>query len=169
MTIASTCTSAKNRLLESRGEPAGSALCLRPAERSWRCTSRSGQPFPGPSNRMAKDHPMRDVGWPSALPSVDRKSIVPIYQQIYEDLREAILAGKLPQSTRLPPERALASKLGVNRSTVVHAYRELVADGLIEQRVGSGSRVARHAPGPQPRGADVPWWITLPPWRVGSF
>ncbi|GAC1299229.1 MAG: PLP-dependent aminotransferase family protein [Vulcanimicrobiaceae bacterium] len=111
---------------------------------------------------------MREVGWPSAIPTVDRDSIVPIYQQIYEDLREAILTGTLPETTRLPPERTLAEKLGVNRSTVVHAYRELVADGLIEQRVGSGSRVSRSL-GAAPRTADVPWWVTLPPWRVGSF
>jgi len=102
------------------------------------------------------------------MPTIDRDSIVPIYQQIYEELREAILAGALPESTRLPPERSLAEKLNVNRSTIVHAYRELVADGLIEQRVGSGSRVARNS-GSQPRSGDVPWWITLPPWRVGSF
>jgi DNA-binding transcriptional MocR family regulator len=103
------------------------------------------------------------------MPVIDRASIVPIYQQIYEELREAILTGTLPESTRLPPERTLAEKLGVNRSTVVHAYRELVGDGLIEQRVGSGSRVARTA-GYSSRGAaDVPWWVTLPSWRVGSF
>jgi len=102
------------------------------------------------------------------MPTIDRDSIVPIYQQIYEELREAILTGTLPEMTRLPPERALAERLAVNRSTVVHAYRELVADGLIEQRVGSGSRVARSG-GHPPRSAEVPWWITLPPWRVGSF
>jgi DNA-binding transcriptional MocR family regulator len=102
------------------------------------------------------------------MPSIDRESIVPIYQQIYEELREAILTGTLPELTRLPPERTLADKLNVNRSTVVHAYRELVTDGLIEQRVGSGSRVARSGAHP-PRTADVPWWVTLPPWRVGSF
>src|SRR5271154_3715356 len=113
---------------------------------------------------------MRDIGWPSAIPSVDRDSIVPIYQQIYEDLREASLTGTLPESTRLPPERALAERLDVNRSTVVHAYRELVADGLIEQRVGSGSRVVPQLRGGQPeRTAGVPWWVTLPPWRVGEF
>lgn len=111
---------------------------------------------------------MRELGWPSAISSVDRDSIVPIYQQIYEDLRESILTGTLPESTRLPPERALAEKLAVNRSTVVHAYRELVADGLIEQRVGSGSRVSRSL-GAAPRTPDVPWWVSLPPWRVGSF
>ena len=74
--------------------------------------------------------------------TLDRGSVVPIYRQIYERLREQILAGALPEGTRLPPERALAERLAVNRSTVVHAYRDLAADGLIEQRVGSGSRVA---------------------------
>jgi DNA-binding transcriptional MocR family regulator len=110
---------------------------------------------------------MREVGWADSLSAVDRASIVPIYRQIYEELREAILTGTLPEATRLPPERGMAGRLGVNRSTVVHAYRELAADGLIEQRVGSGSRVARAAA--QPRSVDVPWWVTLPPWRVGAF
>ncbi len=109
---------------------------------------------------------MRDVGRPAAIPAIDRYSIVPIYQQIYEDLREAILTGTLPESTRLPPERTLAERLSINRSTVVQAYRELVADGLLEQRVGSGSRVTR-SHGQPARGEDVPWWVTLPPWRVG--
>jgi 2-aminoadipate transaminase len=104
------------------------------------------------------------------IPELDRDSIVPLYRQIYEHLRESILAGTLPESTRLPPERAMAERLKVNRSTVVHAYRELVADGLIDQRVGSGSRVVPQLRRGQPdRGAGVPWWVTLPPWRVGEF
>src|SRR5579863_10407915 len=113
---------------------------------------------------------MTAVGWHNLLPELDRTSIVPLYRQIYEGLREAILTGTLPESTRLPPERNMAEKLNVNRSTVVHAYRELVADGLIEQRVGSGSRVVPQLRAGQPeRSASVPWWVTLPPWRVGEF
>lgn len=113
---------------------------------------------------------MAKIGWPGFLPNLDRNSIVPLYRQIYESLREAILAGTLPESTRLPPERTLAERLNVNRSTVVHAYRELVADGLIEQKVGSGSRVVPTLRAGQPeRSASVPWWVTLPPWRVGEF
>jgi 2-aminoadipate transaminase len=100
---------------------------------------------------------------------LDRDSIVPIYRQIYERLREQILAGSLPEGTRLPPERALAEQLDVNRSTVVHAYRDLAADGLIAQRVGSGSRVAALDGGRPDRSPGVPWWVTLPPWRVGQF
>jgi 2-aminoadipate transaminase len=113
---------------------------------------------------------MPKIGWLAGLPELDRESIVPLYRQIYEALREAILAGTLPESTRLPPERSLAERLNVNRSTVVHAYRELVADGLIEQKVGSGSRVVPQLRNGQPeRSAAVPWWVTLPPWRVGEF
>ncbi len=113
---------------------------------------------------------MPTIGWTGFLPDLDRDSIVPLYRQLYEHLRESILAGALPESTRLPPERTLAERLKVNRSTVVHAYRDLVADGLIEQRVGSGSRVVPQLRGGQPeRAAGVPWWITLPPWRVGEF
>src|SRR5260370_18956419 len=110
------------------------------------------------------------TGWSELAIALDRASIVPVYRQIYERLREQILVGALPEETRLPPERALAGRLGVNRSTVVHAYRDLAADGLIEQRVGSGSRAASTLRGGQPdRSAAVPWWVTLPPWRVGQF
>jgi DNA-binding transcriptional MocR family regulator len=101
--------------------------------------------------------------------TLDRASIVPIYRQIYETLREGILTGALPVGTRLPPERSLATRLEVNRSTVVHAYRDLAADGLIDQRVGSGSRVAATMRGDAERAAAVPWWVSLPPWRVGAF
>lgn len=102
--------------------------------------------------------------------ALDRVSDVPLYRQIYERLRDGILAGTLPESSRLPPERTLAAQLRVNRSTIVHAYRDLAADGLIEQRVGSGSRVAaRPRDGRREAATGVPWWITLPPWRVGEF
>jgi 2-aminoadipate transaminase len=113
---------------------------------------------------------MPQIGLLGAVPRIDRKSIVPLYRQIYESLRESILAGTLPESTRLPPERVLAQRLHVNRSTVVHAYRELGIDGLIEQKVGSGSRVVPQLRrGQADRSSTVPWWLTLPPWRVGEF
>jgi len=108
-------------------------------------------------------------GWSELALELDRHSVVPIYRQIYERLRDQILAGALPEGTRLPPERTLAERTAVNRSTVVHAYRDLAADGLIEQRVGSGSRVASLGGGRPDRSAAVPWWVALPPWRVGEF
>jgi DNA-binding transcriptional MocR family regulator len=108
-------------------------------------------------------------GWSDLALYIDRASIVPIYRQIGERLREQILTGALPEGTRLPPERTFAQSLAVNRSTIVRAYRDLAGDGLIEQRVGSGSRVAALKPDAADRGAAVPWWVTLPPWRMGQY
>jgi 2-aminoadipate transaminase len=108
-------------------------------------------------------------GWSDCAVEIDRTSIVPIYRQIVERLREQILIGALPEGTRLPPERSLATTLAVNRSTVVHAYRDLAVAGLIDQRVGSGSRVAVLEPNHPERSATVPWWAALPAWRTGRF
>ena len=81
-------------------------------------------------------------GWAPEGLAIDRRSVVPIYRQLYERLREQILTGALPRARACRRNAPWPGGCGVNRSTVVHGYRELVADGLIEQRVGSGSRVA---------------------------
>lgn len=72
---------------------------------------------------------------------LDRSSTLPIYLQIRNSIREMIVNRTLPAGYRLPPERKLADELGVNRSTVLNAYRELKADGLIDSRVGQGTVV----------------------------
>jgi len=77
---------------------------------------------------------------------LDRSSRTPLYMQIRNALREMIMSGSLALGYRLPPERKLAAALEVNRSTVVKAYEELAADGLIESYVGRGTVVA-HAAG----------------------
>lgn len=73
---------------------------------------------------------------------LDRSSRTPLYMQIRNALRELIINGDLAPGYRLPPERKLAGILDVNRSTVVKAYEELAADGLIESFVGRGTTVA---------------------------
>ncbi|MET9560905.1 PLP-dependent aminotransferase family protein [Streptomyces tauricus] len=65
-------------------------------------------------------------------------------------LREAIHSGRLAPGTRLPPYRSLAADLGVVRNTVADAYAELVAEGWLTARQGSGTRVAERA---EPLGA----------------
>jgi len=72
---------------------------------------------------------------------LDRQSETPIYQQIGTYLRQAILSGSLSANTRLPACRRLANDLGVNRSTVEHAYSALEAEGLVFSRMGSGTYV----------------------------
>jgi GntR family transcriptional regulator, regulator for abcA and norABC len=62
-------------------------------------------------------------------------------RDIVSTYAEQIHRGDLPPGTRLPPERRLAERLGVNRATVALAYAELVARGLVERRRGSGTLV----------------------------
>ncbi|HYE73320.1 MAG TPA: PLP-dependent aminotransferase family protein, partial [Blastocatellia bacterium] len=73
--------------------------------------------------------------------ALDRQSPVPLYTQIATKLRAMIAAGTIKVGDRLPAHRALAETLGVNRTTVMTAYDELLADGLIGSRIGSGTYV----------------------------
>jgi len=68
-------------------------------------------------------------------------------------LREAVQAGRLAPGTRLPSSRALAADLGIARNTVAEAYGQLVAEGWLTARQGSGTRVADAAARPAERAA----------------
>jgi GntR family transcriptional regulator / MocR family aminotransferase len=70
-------------------------------------------------------------------------------------LRDAVQSGRLTPGTLLPPSRALASDLGIARNTVAEAYTQLVAEGWLTARQGSGTRVA--APLQQGDTPDVQW------------
>jgi GntR family transcriptional regulator / MocR family aminotransferase len=61
--------------------------------------------------------------------------------QLAEQLRTAILRGGVPAGTRMPATRRLAAALGVSRNTVLSAYADLAAEGLLIGRVGDGSYV----------------------------
>lgn len=61
--------------------------------------------------------------------------------QVTERLRAAILDGTYPAGERLPPERALAESLAVNRLTLRSALARLEAEGLVRPRHGDGVRV----------------------------
>ncbi|WP_328731664.1 PLP-dependent aminotransferase family protein [Streptomyces caniferus] len=96
-------------------------------------------------------------------------------------LREAVRSGRLAPGTRLPSSRSLAADLGIARNTVADAYAELVAEGWLSARQGSGTHVAwgqlpegvrgrvlpratpaaRRAPGPADR-ADRPRFDLTP-------
>ncbi len=77
---------------------------------------------------------------------LDAASPMPLYKQLYERLRGAILTGQLERGARLPSTRALASELGVARMTTALAYQQLVLEGYLESRVGQGTVVARSLP-----------------------
>jgi GntR family transcriptional regulator/MocR family aminotransferase len=71
---------------------------------------------------------------------------MPLTQELYDELRQSILGGQLLPGTRLPSTRALAEERGVSRNTVLNAYEQLLAEGYVEARVGSGTCVARALP-----------------------
>lgn len=65
-----------------------------------------------------------------------------LYQALYTHMREAILSGELKGGMKLPSTRALANELNISRNTVLNAYRQLLAEGYLEGRAGSGTFVA---------------------------
>lgn len=78
--------------------------------------------------------------------TLDEESDVPLYRQIYESVRRAILSGELFPGKQLPASRFLAEQLGVARTTVVNTYDQLLAEGYLESRTGAGTFVAAHLP-----------------------
>jgi GntR family transcriptional regulator/MocR family aminotransferase len=76
----------------------------------------------------------------------DPTSEVPFYRQVYESCREIILSGRIRPGQRLPSTRALAVDLGISRLPVVVAFEQLLHEGYIQGRVGSGSYVSETIP-----------------------
>ena len=73
--------------------------------------------------------------------------------QVTAELRTAVRSGRLAAGVRLPASRELARDLGTSRGVVVEAYQQLVAEGFLVSRQGSGTRVAAVAPAAPPDGA----------------
>lgn len=69
-----------------------------------------------------------------------------ISRQVYLQLREAILDGRLRAGEPLPSSRELARRLAVSRNTVVVAYERLLAEGFLKSRAGAGTYVNAGVP-----------------------
>lgn len=67
-----------------------------------------------------------------------QNSGVPIYQQIYEQLKSDILAGKMKQGEYLPSIRSLAKDLKISVITTMKAYEQLEKEGLVTAVQGKG-------------------------------
>ena len=63
---------------------------------------------------------------------------VPLYKQLYNQIREHILSGKLPADSKLPSVRDMAIELSASRNTVDGAYQELYAEGYLYSKPRSG-------------------------------
>ncbi|HUP13285.1 MAG TPA: GntR family transcriptional regulator, partial [Niastella sp.] len=87
----------------------------------------------------------------STLISIDKDSVQPVYLQIANQLMVFIKEGNLQAGHRLPSTRQMSDWLQVHRKTVIQAYDELLAQGWLESRTGSGTYVAKHLPEIHPR------------------
>jgi len=77
---------------------------------------------------------------------IDRASDIPLTAQLVEQIRQAVLAGRLKPNARLPSTRALSLELGLSRTTVLAAFDQLIAEGYLEGRLGSGTHVTAELP-----------------------
>jgi len=75
--------------------------------------------------------------------SVDRRGSIPIYRQLYEAFRVAIVDGRLRPGQGVPSTRGLAAELDISRISAVNAYEQLRTEGYLEATVGAGTRVAQ--------------------------
>jgi GntR family transcriptional regulator len=81
---------------------------------------------------------------------VDGRSGVPPYQQIAQQVRQALRMGVLDVGDQLPSVREAVAVAVVNANTVLKAYRDLEREGLVEARSGQGTFVRARPPGPPP-------------------
>lgn len=75
-----------------------------------------------------------------------RRLGVSLVRQLYSALRKQITKGGFLPGERLPSTRSLSKHLGVSRNTVLETYERLAAEGYVNGRVGSGTRVRRALP-----------------------
>jgi len=76
----------------------------------------------------------------------------PLYRQLYQLLRRLVVDGELAGGARLPSSRLLAQQLGLSRHTVSTAIDQLLAEGYLVGRAGSGTYVSQHfATTPRPK------------------
>src|SRR5215510_9744499 len=89
----------------------------------------------------------RSAGNTALVPlHVDRRRGEPLHRQVYRDLVQLILSGRLRSAARVPSSRMLAEELGVARNTVLLALEQLHSEGYVETRRGSGTYVVHDLP-----------------------
>jgi GntR family transcriptional regulator len=80
---------------------------------------------------------------PSLVFRLDRKSGMPAYRQVVDQVRQAVRLGMLRPGDQLPTVRDVVKQIAINPNTVHRAYRELETQGLTEGRPGSGTFIRR--------------------------
>lgn len=78
--------------------------------------------------------------------TLDQRSTTPLHKQLYDELRRAILTGRLKPGERVPSTRGLSLSLGVSRATVTLSYEQLLSEGYLRAETGSGTFVGCELP-----------------------
>lgn len=78
--------------------------------------------------------------------TLDIEALLPLHQQVYTQLRAAILSGRLRSGQRIPASRALAKSLGLSRTTITQGYDQLISEGYLQTRPGAGTYVCDQLP-----------------------
>jgi DNA-binding transcriptional MocR family regulator len=104
---------------------------------------------PGIKTNLLDHAQLRQLGLSAGLPRTR-----PVYRHVVRAFERGIAKGALAPGLRLPAERQLALSLGISRTTVVSAYRELEARGLVRGYVGRGTFVSA---APDSSGAPFAW------------
>jgi GntR family transcriptional regulator / MocR family aminotransferase len=86
----------------------------------------------------------RSTSLPNIILNLQNGSSEPVYRQLYNEVRAAILKGQLVPGARLPSTRELAVELELSRTTVLNAFDQLMAEGYVEGHVGAGARLQRN-------------------------
>lgn len=90
------------------------------------------------------------------------QSNIPLYRQLQDQLRSLVHSGELRPGDRIPASRELAQQLHVHKTTVMNAYADLEAEGIIQGFVGRGTFITggtqrEFTPPPRPVGGPLRW------------
>lgn len=78
--------------------------------------------------------------------TLDQRAATPLHKQLYDELRRAILTGRLKPGERVPSTRGMSLSLGVSRTTVTQSYEQLLSEGYLRAETGSGTFVGCELP-----------------------
>ena len=90
----------------------------------------------------------------AALP-LDRSAPTPLFRQLYDGIKDAILRGAIGPGLQLPPTREFCQLLSVSRQTVLNAYDRLSAEGYLSGNIGKGTYVSEQLPIARPAAAKA--------------
>lgn len=91
------------------------------------------------------DPPTEPASDPSRAAGPDLASTAPLYATVARTLMREIMAGRLPDGARLPPEREMAAEMGVAVGTLRRALADLAEKGFLDRRQGSGNYIRADA------------------------